>query len=265
VALDRRRLHPDCRSCSGLCCVAPAFEPSADFPFAKPPGQPCLHLTETNSCAVHDRLAAEGFAGCVAFDCFGAGQTVTEAFAPATWRSAPEIAEEVFSAFTTTMAWHEMLWYLAEAADRLPAGPLRAEAAEARERVALVAASIRQPIPVDVGEEQRRVGDLLDRASSLLRSRPAPGPAFRTADLAGHLLAGADLSRADLRGACLIRADLRGADLRISDLLGADLRSADIRGADLSGALFVTQAQLQSAVGDRSTRLPAGLERPPTW
>ena len=67
------------------------------------------------------------------------------------------------------------------------------------------------------------------------------------------------------RGALLIGADLRGADLRDADLLGADLRDTDLRGGDLSTALFLTQPQVNGAVGDPATTLPEGLSRPARW
>ncbi|WP_241483573.1 hypothetical protein [Rhodococcoides fascians] len=48
-------------------------------------------------------------------------------------------------------------------------------------------------------------------------------------------------------------------------MLGADLRDARVEGADLSGALFLTQSQVNSAQGDERTRLPAGIGRPRHW
>lgn len=60
-------------------------------------------------------------------------------------------------------------------------------------------------------------------------------------------------------------ADLSGADLRLADLVGADLRDANLAGADLTEVLFLTQAQLNAARGDASTRLPAALKRPAHW
>ena len=63
----------------------------------------------------------------------------------------------------------------------------------------------------------------------------------------------------------MIRADLRATDLQDADLLGADLRDADVRGCDLSTALFLTQPQVNAAIGDTTTVLPAGLERPRHW
>jgi uncharacterized protein YjbI with pentapeptide repeats len=46
---------------------------------------------------------------------------------------------------------------------------------------------------------------------------------------------------------------------------GADLRDARLEGADLSGALFVTQQQVNSAHGDGRIQLPYALHRPGFW
>jgi len=77
------------------------------------------------------------------------------------------------------------------------------------------------------------------------------------ADLRRASLAGADLRDADLSRANLSRAQLTGAQLT-----GADLHDADLRGADLFAAV-VGQHQIQCAVVDRRTKLPAGITRPP--
>lgn len=71
-----------------------------------------------------------------------------------------------------------------------------------------------------------------------------------------------DLIGANLRGACLIAADLRGTDLSGTDFIGADFRDADIKEADLTRSAFLTQAQVNVAKGDTSTKLPARLTRP---
>lgn len=74
------------------------------------------------------------------------------------------------------------------------------------------------------------------------------------ADLAGARLTGLDLRGEDLSELILVGADLRGADLT-----GAVLRGADLRGADLAGTRGLTRAQLDSAVTDQTTRLPASV------
>ena len=63
----------------------------------------------------------------------------------------------------------------------------------------------------------------------------------------------------------MVGADLREADLRGADLTGADLRGADLRGADLTGCLFLTQSQLDAAVGDARTAVPSTLVHPAHW
>jgi uncharacterized protein YjbI with pentapeptide repeats len=78
-------------------------------------------------------------------------------------------------------------------------------------------------------------------------------------------LQGADLHGISLRGAYLLGANLRAADLSRTDLLGADLRGADVHGADLRTSLFLTQPQLDAAVGDGATSVPEWLTRPRHW
>ncbi|WP_018504906.1 pentapeptide repeat-containing protein [Parafrankia discariae] len=100
----------------------------------------------------------------------------------------------------------------------------------------------------------------------------------------------ADLNGADLLGAVLIKADLRGAQLRAVNftdawlvevnftgaelswatlaaavLDGADFSAARLNGADFSSARGLTQMQVDAALGDDRTRLPAGLVRPASW
>lgn len=84
------------------------------------------------------------------------------------------------------------------------------------------------------------------------------------ANLTGAHLYSADVSTANLREARLNRADFTDADLREANLSKADLSGARLHGADLRGAQLV-QEQIDSAEGDRNTRLPEGLDRPAHW
>ncbi|MCZ2826427.1 MULTISPECIES: pentapeptide repeat-containing protein [unclassified Modestobacter] len=268
LAEARRHLTADCSRCTGLCCVAPAFAASADFAIDKPAGTPCPNLQPDFRCGVHDQLRDRGFPGCVVFDCFGAGQRVTQdVFGGADWRTDPATRTAVFAVFPVMRQLAELLWHLTEARTLLPAGPLAAEVAAAHARTdELTRAPADELTGLDAGELRREVGELLGRVSDVARA-DVPGRARdrRSADLIGAALRGADLRGASLRGAYLIGADLRGADLRHTDLLGADLRAADLRGADLTGALFLTQPQLTAAVGDAGTTLPESLTRPAHW
>lgn len=265
---DRTDLIADCGSCFGLCCVALPFAASADFAVDKKAGQPCSNLRTDFRCGIHTRLREEGFQGCTVYDCFGAGQRVSQVtFGGRSWREEPGSARAMYAAFPVMRQLHELLWYLTEALAMEPARGLGEElrgALEATERLA--ASDAETLVEVDVAGHRAGVNDLLLRASELVRAGVRRKRMERRgADLMGARLKGADLKGANLRGAYLIAADLRGADLRMADLIGADFRDADLRGADLTGALFLTQAQLNAARGDAATVLPAALARPSHW
>ena len=89
--IDRREhLRADCSRCAGLCCVAPAFAASADFAIDKPAGVACPNLADDFRCGIHAQLRDRGFPGCTVFDCFGAGQHITQGtFGGRTWRESP--------------------------------------------------------------------------------------------------------------------------------------------------------------------------------
>jgi hypothetical protein len=273
---DRRTLRPDCAACLGLCCVALPFSVSADFAIDKPAGSPCPHLGADHRCGIHDQLRDRGFAGCAAYDCFGAGQRVSQdTFGGQDWRQRPDVAPQMFEVFTIMRQLHEMLWYLAEAITRDEARPLYDEVRRTHAEIARRAAEPSEALlALDVAALRRRVGALLRRVSELIRAGPDAPAADRPdrsamgrrgADLIGADLLGADLRRTDLSQAYLIGADLRGADLRDADLLGADLRGSRLAGADLRGSIFLTQGQLDAAFGDAATRLPATVRRPLSW
>ena len=242
---ERAHLRADCSRCAGLCCVAPAFAASADFAIDKPAGTPCRHLRGNFRCGIHARLRERGFPGCTVFDCFGAGQQLTqETFGGRSWRESSELARAQFAILPVMRQLHEMLWYLTEASEHRAAAGLYAEARTRRDEVAeLTRRPADQLAALDVGAHRGAVGELLGRASEAVRG---PG-------------------RPDRRGADLMGADLRGVDLGTADLLGADLRAADVRGADLSRCLFLTQPQVSAALGDAATRVPAAVRRPAHW
>jgi len=236
-----------------LCCVAPSFARSADFAVDKPAGTPCTHLQPDFRCDIHADLRTEGFPGCTVFDCLGAGQRVTRAFAGQDWR-APDVAEPMFAAFALAREVHELVWYVDEARVRAPDPELDDVLAD------LLADDFAAD---DLNATRARVGELLRLAS--VRVRSAPGPDHSRADLVFVRWRGADLRGATLRGALLLGADLRDADLRQADLLGADLRGVNLRGADLSTSLFVTPMQAAAARGNGGTRLPDRVPRPAHW
>ncbi|MET8942724.1 pentapeptide repeat-containing protein [Streptomyces sp. NPDC004542] len=268
-------LRGDCASCFGLCCVALPFARSADFALDKAAGQPCPHLRGDHRCGIHTRLRDEGFSGCTVYDCFGAGQKVSQVtFGGRDWRTGSrEDARRVFEVFPVVRQLHELLRYLTEALALPAARPVHAELREALERTErLTRQTPGELVALDVAAHRQEVNVLLLRTSDLVRAGFGGGSAKggrkkdrRGADLVGARLKGADLRGASLRGACLIAADLTGADLRGADLIGADLRDADLTDADLTGAFFLTQPQLEAARGSAGTRLPESVTHPAHW
>jgi uncharacterized protein YjbI with pentapeptide repeats len=260
-------LRADCKSCFALCCVAPAFSASADFAIDKPAGAACPNLNTDFRCGVHASLRQQGFRGCTVYDCFGAGQQVSQiTFAGHDWRQDARTARQMFEVFPIVRDLHELLWYLSEALALPAADALHGElsrALGATERLA--GQSPDELLDLDVAAHRRDVNDLLLAASDLARAGVRHKKDHRGDDLIGADLEGADLRGASLRGAYLIGADLRGADLGRADVTGADLRGADLRAADLTDAIFLTQSQLDSAKGDSGTRLPSSLTHPDHW
>lgn len=281
-------LSADCANCAGLCCVALAFAKSADFAVDKAAGDPCDNLDDDFRCRIHPHLRDRGFKGCTVFDCFGAGQHVTQhTFDGATWHDGGATRDGMFAVFPIVRQLHELLWYLREAL-RLPAAASLHPRLRAAERDVRAAAdgtpdhlreldvdTLRAPAAALLREAARLTREAATREPKRTPTRTHAGAPGRSrvaatrlrpgADLLGADLRSLDLRAAELRGALLIAADLRGADLSATELLGADLRDARLEGADLRDALFVTQTQVNAATGDAGTLLPTGLSRPSHW
>jgi hypothetical protein len=235
-------LVPDCSRCFALCCVLLPYRQDAGFGADKPGGVPCHHLDSDDRCTIHADLRERGWSGCAVFDCFGAGQHVSQVtYGGTSWRHHGDRGE-MAAVLTVVRRVHEMLHHLAEVAVRAPD-----PAAEDLSRRLLVLrdATPLELLTTDVEDLHEECGDLLAAAS--LRVRGEGRPDLSRLDLAGQDLRGRELRGASLRGASLIGADLRGVDLGEADLLGADLRDTDLRGARVDDALFLTRPQLAAA------------------
>lgn len=258
----------DCTRCVGLCCVALTRTRSGGFGADIPAGTPCHHLQSDNGCEIHATLRQDGWPACAAFDCFGAGQQVTQVTfgGVADWRDGTRTAGDMFTSFTTMRHLMEMLRLTTEA-QGLAYGPARERAEDLTERLTeLVAASPGDLAAVDIGRLREETGRVLGEVSEQHRHPARPSKRFKPrAQLLGADLRDKDLSRYNLRGALLIAADLTNARLGRTDLLGADLRDTNLAGADLSETIFLTQQQLDASRGTSDTVLPRGLTAPQHW
>ncbi|EKN71612.1 pentapeptide repeat-containing protein [Neobacillus bataviensis LMG 21833] len=263
-----KRYSADCENCFGLCCVALPYAKSADFPLDKDSGTPCSNLRGDYRCEIHSNLRNKGFRGCTVYECFGAGQKVSQVtFDGNNWRDYPESAKEMFDVLPIMQQLHEMLYYLNEALNLEDTQPIYHDLQKALDETEkLTYLGAKSIMELNVPAHRAMINQLLIRTSELVRAKVPPNKKInRGIDLVGAKLKGANLRGANLRGALLIAADLREADLRVADLIGADLRDADLCGANLTGSIFLTQAQINSAKGDMATKLPASLSKPDHW
>ncbi|UZQ50035.1 pentapeptide repeat-containing protein [Clostridium kluyveri] len=271
-----KELRVDCKECFGLCCVALYFSASEGFPTNKGAGKPCINLQSNFNCSVHKNLRNKGLKGCTAYDCFGAGQKVSQVtFSGHDWLKNPECANKMFETFLIMRQLHEMLWYLTQAF-------ILQKDPHIKEKISSLIDNTKQLtlldvdflLTLDIAAHRTKVNVLLKNTSNLVRTKfhrkknitsRSCNVTFPRSDYFGSDLRKTNLRGADLRGACLIAANIRGVDLSWADLIGADLRDADLSGANLTNSIFLTQAQINTAKGDSHTKLPIMIVRPTYW
>ena len=121
-------LQSDCVSCAALCCLALHFDKGSEFAIDKPAGLPCPNLDAGLGCTLYNRLEAESFRGCVAYECKGAGQRVVqELFKGKDWLKHPDLAEPMIAAFAAMRVVHDGIELLATAGTLDLPGALEAE------------------------------------------------------------------------------------------------------------------------------------------
>ena len=261
----QKALRIDCEKCCGLCCVALYCMKTDGFPENKAAGVPCRHLRSDFRCDMHECLAEKKMKGCLGYDCFGAGQKVTQKVGEnGNWKTNPEKAKEQFQVFAVVFQLHQMAWYLLEALT------LTTDQKQQTEITALIAkneqlsaAAPDEILSTDVAAYREKVNGILKQVSRQVAGRPVAKKA--TKDFFGKNLSGKNFDGSDLSMALMIAADLEGASLRGTNFLGADLRDANINNTDLSKSLFLTQMQINATRGNSKTKLPKNLVRPSHW
>jgi hypothetical protein len=98
----------DCEKCFGLCCTALSFERSDQFGHDKLGGQPCQFLQSDFRCRIHAQREDLGYGGCEAFDCLGAGQRASAAFAALNWRNDSGVARRLYARFSQLLLLQEL-------------------------------------------------------------------------------------------------------------------------------------------------------------
>lgn len=258
----------NCEKCCGLCCVALYFTKSDGFPKNKEMGIACENLQTDYKCKVHSKLSQKMLKGCIAYDCFGAGQYVTSHLKslPNWLTLSQKEANKIFNSYLVVLKVHQTLWYLSQC---LILGLPQSEKEQAKllikEGNTLVAKSVEMLAILDTKPFCERSNKYLKQICALYqpsfsKTSKAPSKNYMGKNMKRKKLAGKDFSMS-----LLIAADLEQAILHGANFLGADMRDSNICNTDLSNCLFLTQIQINTAKGNNNTILPPYLHKPLIW
>lgn len=259
-------LKIDCEHCCGICCTALYFTKTDGFPKDKLPGDPCPNLQEDFRCRIHNDLHDKNLKGCLAYDCFGAGQKVTRnIYHGKDWRVYPKLKDEMFSVYLRVMQLHQMLGYLIEASNLLPVTQLHEEIKDLiQENQSLTYKNASEIMAFDMVLYKTKVDQLLKKVSSIIRSQFNLKRSSRQ-DYVGKSFVNNEIQGLDCSMRLLIAANFEGCNLTGVNFLGADARDVNVKHADMSESIFLTQIQANSMIGNIRTILPEHIQRPVHW
>ena len=146
-----------------------SFDASSAFSFDKAAGARCRHLRDDCRCAIHDELEDRGFAGCAAYDCYGAGQRATALFASS------HDDERRNRTFLVLRTIHELLWLLTEAEKICPPSHrdvTRALADQLDSLESVARSSATALLTLDCEAAHRSAHAVLRRVGNALGSKP---------------------------------------------------------------------------------------------
>lgn len=257
----------DCSSCSGLCCVAFFFSKIDGFPDDKEAGKPCGNLLTDYRCKIHPQLEKQNMKGCLGYDCFGAGQHVTQAlYHGQTYQDLPKRALEIFDVFIIVAHLFQMRYFLVEALTLNISEKMKKEI-----RSLIIENEIicnyypNELLSFDLKKYKNKINISLEQIIQLLKKDRHYQNKRCPTDFLAKNFKGKDMRRLDLSMKLLIAANFDGCVFEGTFFLGADTRDANFSNANLKEAIFLTQGQINLAKGNRHTKLPKHLDYPRTW
>ncbi|CUX22635.1 Pentapeptide repeats (8 copies) [Clostridium sp. C105KSO15] len=160
---------------------------------------------------------------------------------------------------------HQMLWYLVEAftltSNELLRSTIDSLISEHEQM-------LQQPMDhiamLDLSGYRSNVNNVLKQISTDISANETSSQ-FHGLNYLGKNFKKANLDRRNFSMSLMIAANLSGCSLKNTNFLGADLRDTNLRNADLSKSIFLTQMQINSAIGNSNTKIPIYLTRPATW
>jgi uncharacterized protein YjbI with pentapeptide repeats len=257
----------DCSNCSGLCCTALFFSKIDGFPENKAAGKPCVNLQSDFRCKIHKDLMKCKMRGCLSYDCFGAGQKVTQIiYNKSNWITEPLKSQQIFDVFLIVFQLHQILYFLVEAKTILPAKELWNDIIFLIDEGRTICSSTPQDIlSYEIDGYKNRVNDCLKIVSRLIKQNYPDNKKEKKNDFIGRSFKGKDFNGTDFTMTLLIAANFEACSFHGANFLGADTRDTNFCNADLQEAVFLTQGQINAARGNSGTKLPDTLHRPITW
>lgn len=254
----------NCEKCSGLCCVALYFNKTDGFPENKQAGKACINLKEDYTCKVYEQLESKKLKGCIAYDCFGAGQKVTHE-----WKSYGEWSSNqcnkfnIFNSFEINRLLNQIMWYLIEAYSICDRSNVETINQLIQENIELTKLNPSTLITLNLDNYRNRVNEQLKQITIQLSN-------LSSKKINDKLQFGKDYSNQDLNYmdftmSYLIGSNLQNSKLKYTNFLGTDLRDVNVCNTDLSESLFLTQFQVNSMIGNSNTKLPTGMNYPKHW
>lgn len=262
VTKEILQLKTNCSQCSGLCCTALFFFKIDGFPKDKKAGQPCHNLLNDFRCKIHTQLEHKHLKGCIGYDCFGAGQHVTQfIYQGQTYQDLPNQKNEIFDIFITVFQLFQIRYYLLQALTIYVTGKQRDEIKKLiieNKKICNYPSFKLQEFNIKAYKDE--INPILKQICLQIRGNKKSYSTFLAKNFKGEDMSGLDLSMK-----LLIAANFNSCKFDNTIFLGADTRDTDFSNADLKKALFLTQGQVNSARGNLNTKLPSHLSYPITW
>lgn len=106
-------MKSDCSRCAALCCIAYPSDDMPGFSASKEAGEPCPKLDRCGLCTIYETRKEEGFAGCIGYECFGAGQHVVQTFFDGQdWRNDPALLVPMVDTFLAMRPVSDLLFLI---------------------------------------------------------------------------------------------------------------------------------------------------------
>ncbi len=256
----QEEMKADCSQCCGLCCAALYFAKMDGFPYDKQAMEACHYLLEDYRCQIHPQLVEKGLSGCIGYDCFGAGQFITQIrYKKETWKQNKEIEKEMFEVFPIVFQLFQIRYYILEA-KRIAKDATSISKLQYlyNENELIANAPTSELLQFSLDEYRASVNKIIKDVLRNLHLK-------RVNHCLGKNFAKQNLDSNDFTMTLLIATNFEGCQFGKSVFLGADTRDANFKNADLSQALFLSQEQVNRAKGNCDTKLPKHLSYPITY